>query len=63
VWRRARRFHLDALPLEYARHAPHAVVDPWVYIPPPLHGKALGWNPDWNKPWQGWDLPPGYATL
>lgn len=30
-----------------------ASVSPWVYIPPPLHHRALGWNPDWQKPWQG----------
>lgn len=42
---------------------PQACVDPWVYIPPPLHHKAYGWWPDWSKPWGGWGMPTGTATL
>eukprot|EP00798_Chlamydomonas_sp_ICE-L_P013783 gene13783-19691_t len=48
---------IGTLPLSYAAKAPHASVDPLVYIPPPLNAKALGWHPEWTKPWSGWNLP------
>ncbi|GLC55507.1 hypothetical protein PLESTB_000995000 [Pleodorina starrii] len=47
-----------AMPLTLAVDAPTASVDPWVFMPPPLHHQALGWHPDWNVPWRGWGLPP-----
>ncbi|GAX72909.1 hypothetical protein CEUSTIGMA_g364.t1 [Chlamydomonas eustigma] len=55
-----RRFEkgIEALPLQAAITAPPAHVEPSVYIPSPLNKKALGWNPEWSKPWSGWGLPP-----
>eukprot|EP00798_Chlamydomonas_sp_ICE-L_P014457 gene14457-20469_t len=47
----------ETLPLLYAKKAPEANVHPSVYIPPPLNQKALGWHPEWTKPWTGWGIP------
>ncbi len=49
-----------AVPLELAAKGPIARVDPWVYMPPPLLTHLAGWNPDWAKAWQGWNMPVGY---
>ncbi|KAG2500669.1 hypothetical protein HYH03_001435 [Edaphochlamys debaryana] len=48
---------VDAVPLEAAVSGPAARVDPWVYMPPPLLPSLAGWNPDWGKVWQGWNMP------
>ena len=46
------------MPLDLAATAPLASVDPWTYMPPPLHHQAAGWHPDWSVPWRGWNMPP-----
>ncbi|KAG2443726.1 hypothetical protein HXX76_002072 [Chlamydomonas incerta] len=50
-----------SIPLEAAVTGPHARVDPWVYMPPPLMTQLPGWNPDWPKCWQGWNMPLMYV--
>ncbi|KAG2438979.1 hypothetical protein HYH02_010771 [Chlamydomonas schloesseri] len=50
-----------SIPLEAAVSGPHARVDPWVYMPPPLLTQLAGWYPDWPKAWQGWNMPVMYV--
>ncbi|PNW73839.1 hypothetical protein CHLRE_13g574850v5 [Chlamydomonas reinhardtii] len=50
-----------SIPLEAAVTGPHARVDPWVYMPPPLLTQLAGWNTDWPKAWQGWNMPLMYV--
>lgn len=50
-----RRFQqgLNSIPLDIAVRKPRAVVDPLVYIPPPLQATLLGWHPDVREQGQG----------
>lgn len=60
----AHRYELGlraSIPLEAAVTGPHARVDPWVYMPPPLLTQLAGWNTDWPKAWQGWNMPLMYV--
>ncbi len=51
------------VPLTMARNAPPAHVVTSAYIPPPMQPGSYGWNPEWSKPWQGWNMPTGYGVV
>jgi hypothetical protein len=52
------RFNTTAryLPLEMADRAPPAILDPALYISPPLRHGAAGWHPESRKAWSGYGM-------
>jgi hypothetical protein len=49
--------HLASVPLQATVSAPTAVVPVEAYLPPPLRTGAVGWTPEWGKPWEKYGLP------
>ncbi|CAG9467171.1 unnamed protein product [Pedinophyceae sp. YPF-701] len=45
------------MPLATASAAPPALIDPQLYLPPPLRAGARGWHPESGKAWLGYNRP------
>lgn len=48
---------MDYVPLEMAKMAPSAEIDPKVYTPPALIQGCAGWHPEYMTAWEGWGAP------